>query len=828
MKFIFNDSLSIDSNLFKTEDKMESVIITSGLILEKNLKLATVTKADFDDMIDRYNIGDPKDKSDIMTNEFNLLDDDQKKDFLSRISRGKDKSGNFAEPSGDSLIEKAVTKTMDVSELTGEASEKASAKLSNRNRIISLLRSQMTDEQIGQLFDNIFSKDINESELIEIINDALLYSVQASTNLPTILNFMINHYDKQRDLNLTREITKLAAEVREGNPDVNIFEMLAKSAVGKIPDVAMVNLIDDNKMRGTVLSLIGLTQMRVVEQNEAVRRELQKVRDGLQSMQERTNLQRALVDALKMIEVDTTLTKEIEEFGKLFKKYMSDPYFRALRNILYDLSAARKLVDVWGTLVTDTQPITPRQTDVELRGKPQGASDTTQQGKIDTRGIGRMSLQNDSNSKFIKIAQNKSFFSNESQQQAYNQIMNSLYVSISKLLNTAQQYNSKYAVAYFSILLKNISKANNDPSFSSKLFDVTQKDFENYLKSNVVNEKLAQVQQQTTQTPVAIDPSASEFTAKLKGAGLDAIRNLGWAESVQGNIQAATEATIVFNTIAQNVVAEQQLQKGIGGLLAPAQLRPGLTRAFIANNEIETDNMVGLTREESNVRTNLAKKRNQFKETLKTKKEILDNAVKMQVDLGEGSDGQTPLETPTKIKELYEDLANWLKQVITQVQYEKDLLKRGFDRKLLEKDPARKLDPFALKTVEAKLAEIENDLKYFQNEYGRISSTRLISEQMARKQRLLQKLGPIQKEIAKLKKAGFSSSGLMFNFSAKDAGGQTQTYGNMLYSILNEEKKALGILLNAYQEARKSTTPVDLSAYLGPINSTSSGEIKLT
>jgi hypothetical protein len=119
-------------------------------------------------------------------------------------------------------------------------------------------------------------------------------------------------------------------------------------------------------------------------------------------------------------------------------------------------------------------------------------------------------------------------------------------------------------------------------------------------------------------------------------------------------------------------------------------------------------------------------------------------------------------------------------------------------------------------------------LKYFQNEYGRISSTRLISIEMARKQRWLQKLGPIQKEIAKLKKAGFSSAGLMFNFSAKDAGGQSLTYGNVLYSILNEEKKALGILLNAYQEARKSTTPVDLSAYLGPINSTSSGEIKLT
>jgi len=35
--------------------------------------------------------------------------------------------------------------------------------------------------------------------------------------------------------------------------------------------------------------------------------------------------------------------------------------------------------------------------------------------------------------------------------------------------------------------------------------------------------------------------------------------------------------------------------------------------------------------------------------------------------------------------------------------------------------------------------------------------------------------------------------------------------------MLNEEKKALGILLNAYNEARQSTTPVDVNQY---VNST--------
>jgi hypothetical protein len=146
---------------------------------------------------------------------------------------------------------------------------------------------------------------------------------------------------------------------------------------------------------------------------------------------------------------------------------------------------------------------------------------------------------------------------------------------------------------------------------------------------------------------------------------------------------------------------------------------------------------------------------------------------------------------------------------------------------LNEKDPARQLDPFALKTVQAKLSEIENDLKFFKNEYGRISKTTLIVEEMARKDRLEQLLGPAQKAIGRLIKAGFSPAGLMFNFNAKDAGGESQNYGNILYSILNEEKKALGILLEAYEKARQSTSPVDLKSYPGQINSTPSGEVRI-
>jgi hypothetical protein len=840
MKFIFNDTLSVDSNLFNTEDKLESVILSSNLIFEKSIRIAQLADADFDAAVAKYLSGDASDKQTIMDTEFPKMDDDQKKDFFRKIHPKDLGSSNFSVGNEQSLVEKAVTKTMDAAEITGEAAEKGSAKDVNRNRIISQLRSflkgslNMKEDQIGAFFDNIFSKGIPESELLEIAGDALLYSNESGTNLKTVLDFMISHYSFQKDLHLTREITKLASEVRQQNPDVNIFDILSKSAAGQIPDVAMVSLIDDAKLQNTVYSLISLSQMRVTEQNEAVRRKLQEARDGLQSIQERTNRQRGLVDALKMIEVDKTLTDEVEEFGRLFKKLMTYSYFRALRNLLYDISGARKLIDTWGTLFTDTQPVTPRQTDLEMRGRPQGGSDLTQQSKIDQRGIGRTSLQNNSNLKFIKVAQIQKRdirpISGQTQSNIYKQNVNGFIRLFSYALSVANKENN-VGGKYFEFGLKNLNDALSNPDLYDEMFSKTYKEFSNYLVqlSKTTRQKTSQTSPQLTRTPVVEDAGAKKIFDNLVGAALNFLQfTAPFYEFFQGNMQAVNEAAKIFSIISTSTARELKLNEGKTGALAPAQLQPGLQRAFVANNEIETDNMVGLSREESAVRFNLAKKRNTYKQTLEDKKKVLENETRMQVDLGEGSDGQTPLGTPKRIKELYEDLAKFLKEVVVNVRYEKSLLLRAYNRKLNEKDPAKKLDPFALKTVQAKLAEIENDLKFFQNEYGRISSTKLIAEEMARKQRLLQKLGPLQKELAKLAKAGFSPSGLMFNFQSKDPGGQSRTYGSMLYAILNEEEKALGILRNAYQEARKSTTPVDLSSYLGELNTTGTGEVKIT
>lgn len=810
MKFVFNDIFASDSNLFKSEEKLESNVLPYGLIFEKSIKIASISKQDFDDIVDRYNSGNASDKADILANEISGLSDEQKKDFARRTSRGKDgRSGDFSVGNEQSLVEKSISNMMEMSDLTGEASEKTSRKLQDRNKIVSQLRSILSEEEIGEIFDLIFSKNINESELLVIVSDALQYSVESGTNFKTVLSFMINHYDQQRDLNLTRDIAKLASEVRALNPDVNIFEMLATSALGQIPDVAMVSLIDDDKMRNTVLTLISTSQLRIVEQNEAIRRDLQKVRDGLMSIQERTNLQRGLVDAMKMIEVDKTLIDEIDAFGKLFKKYMSLPSFRAFRNVLYQLGAARKLVDIWSTLITDTQPVTPRQTDFEMKGKPLGGSDTTQEGgKVDQRNLGKMNLTSGSK-KFIKIAQSTTNpkIDPEIQKQLINDAVDD-YVRFLKTFRNYAYQKSTFVGKVFDSFIENVDKSRNDLRILSNLSENVFKSIKSFFKI-----KSAQVNPQTQNdiTSITADAPTMEGFKNWTFMIENFLGSIANYERLQGNLQAGQELDLVIKTYGNNIQRQISLQAGIGGLPAPSQNFTRQGRAFIAANEQEVDNIVGLSREESFARMSLAKKRAEYKTLFENKKEILNKTKKMQVDLGDGSEGETPFETPAKIQSMYEDMAKFLKEVTTNVQYELDLLQKGFNR------ISDRLDRFQAKKVQLKIAEIQSDLIFFESEYGKISTTGKIATEMARIDRLKQKLGPIQKKLALMSKAGFSPSGLMFNYSMTDAGGQSQTMGGVLYAMLNEEKKALGILLNAYNEARQSTTPVDVNQY---VNST--------
>jgi hypothetical protein len=120
--------------------------------------------------------------------------------------------------------------------------------------------------------------------------------------------------------------------------------------------------------------------------------------------------------------------------------------------------------------------------------------------------------------------------------------------------------------------------------------------------------------------------------------------------------------------------------------------------------------------------------------------------------------------------------------------------------------------------IETSVADINKDLKFFQNEYGKISSTALIIAQISRKLRLLQKIGPIQKAIAKFKKAGLSTAALISSPTG---------FLRQLYLIRKEEEDALNILLEEYKRVSQYEKPVDLDSEIRQDLTKSTGEASI-
>lgn len=852
MKFVFNDIFASSSELFKDVNDSKPVIVSSNLIFEKNIKTAQVSDADYRGLLQDYLTGSDQDRARILREDYPNFSEEQQRDFTNEITKSEQEAKK-KRGEGKTITENVINTVIDDSESTGKPGENLSLKLVNRNKIVSLLRSSgFSEEQIGKLFfDFIDNYGIPESLTLTFLLEGLSAARAGRTSYPKVLEFILVHYQEQRDAQMTLDIVKEASEAQAQNPDVPIFDMLIDGAKGQLPDIAQVALIDDDDKRSAVLELLKLSQLRIVEQGEAVRRQLQVVRDRLQTVQEQVNRQRAIVDILKTIEVDRVLVDEIRKFGDVFVNLMTSTMFRALRDIMYDIAAGRKLLDMWGSLYVDTQPVTPRQTDVEMKGRPLADSPMSGDIKTEQEGVFRRKDKIVSNAnRFVKIAQEAVDQADESAKinkicRAAASVFDKLSAERSEGLNeTGKKGFQIYCQISKSVLsaCRSINSVNNYPGNVAAQFEQQTSDF--ILKKKASKEiagtsrkftaqkaiydgfiKLAQAQTQTEIRPTEnADRNLNNFINECYFALLNAA---SFEVHISTWNTANFEGFLYYHKLNSisilNQINEEALQEGIGGIKVPTQQNifgPNgeLTEfgAQVFQNEKDVNEFLQLSEAESNARIKLKLKREQNKVLIDNTEKNINNEIRMLVDLGDTqTEGETPLATPQKVKEKYESFKLLLKECIKQAQLEKDLLVRAFNRL---KSDGRTLDPFKVKLTQNIISGIEKDLIDFKNKYGKIASTALIVAQMQRKLRLLQKLGPIQKAIAKFKKAGMSTAALI---------SQPNGFLRQLYLIRNEEEQALDILLDAYKKVTVYHKPVDLNAFLKQNPTTSTGEVLL-
>lgn len=847
MKFIFNDSFSTDPNLFTPKTDERSVFVSGNLIIEKSTEAATgaVKK-----LIAKYRSLDAEGKRKLAADITNKtgdgagLTDDDAEDFFDGItSSGSSSSGR--DNSGKSNTRKFLDTIVSDSDEMGEAADAFSAKATFRSRIVDQLKPFLSSEEIGKVFDDLWNKlKLPESEVLDFINNIIDFSNQAGQNIKELFRFATMHYATRRDKGLTILLLELAAKLQKKYPEVNFFQMMIDAADGGKPKLGKLAIITEQEDMDIARKLFTLSQHRIVEQNEALNRERKEVRDALQNMQERTNLQRAIFDAMKMNEVERALTIEIEKFGETFRRLITNPQFRALKDLQYTILAGRRLLDVWMTLYVDKQPVTPSRSTEETRDDPKAVSRFTgeQQGRSNRDFPSRRPiLSSVSETKFVKVSQAKPEQDQSLvlQKRILTELVNGINSRVlPRIKNGDLPTEAKNMVSlYVSALGSEFSRAlksNSKVSFldmhtvaSSKLALMASQTGRQSRSDNSKDRFIfaQQAGSQTVRQPV--QPQFAQISTYIDLI-MGGLLTLGSVESITrvfstGELRDIVALWRMISVYNQNLYMELDNQLGNVGRYAPrdSKIMPGgtvsATGAQIAVNEQEVDALNKMFGEEARAVERLNAKVKADEVTLSQAENNLSVEASQAVQLSEGKEapeGEKPaLEFPAELKQKYEDFVKQTDAVIKNLY-----ILLGIRRNMKSRAEVENADPIIMSTLNRLEQDILIRIKKHEETRNKYKSTNLIRIELERARRLKQLLRPIEKQIQLFADAGISVASLI-----------TQPNGllNVVRRIREEEENALDKLIDSYTELKEKITPVNLGNFQRPTVTTNTGAVNI-
>lgn len=855
MKFIFNDSFSTDPNLFSSKTDERSVFVSGNLIFEKQ---KTAASGAVNDLIKKYKRADPSGKKSIAadvtgkTGDASGWSDSDVEDFFDGISSSSSSSSRSVDK-GSSITRGFIDEAVESTDELGVAADALGAKLTLRSRLVDQLKPFMSSEEIGKLFDDfIFKIKIPESELLDFINYIIDFADEAGSNIKELFRFATMHFATRADKGLTLLLLELGTKLQKKYPEVNFFQMMIDSANGSKPKLGKLAIINEKEDMDIARKLFTLSQHRIVEQNEAANRERKQVRDALQSMQERTNLQRALFEALKMNEVERSLTTELEKFGETFRRLITNPQFRALKDLQYTILAGRRLLDAWMSLYIEKQPVTPSRSTDETRDDPRAVSRFTGQqqgrnkGDFPSRrqlvpGFPRASLDYE-NVRVAQSTQNTQQSTQNLQQalQIQKQLINKLVSSInSRVIPRIRNGNlpietKNFLLKYVSTISETFSRAASSGeiiSFHDKYKQAIAKlgvsatgsaDFNRIANSTRFRKVYAQQAGAQTTRP-AVQPGfeqASGFIDMITGG----LYNLGTIETLTkmvgtGRIRDVISLYRFVATYETNLFMELDLQLGRIGRLLPSDqsIMPGGTLspggAQILANEQEVDAILKIFGEEQKVAERLSQKIKADEQVLSQAENNLGNEADQVVQLSEGKEDKAPMEFPAELKQKYEAFVVQVNDVIKNLY---TLL--GMRRNMKKRAEIENADPVIISTLNRIEQEILIRIKNHEQTRDKYKSTNLIRVELERVRRFKQLLKPVEKQIQLFADAGISIASLI-----------TQPNGllNTLRRIRDEEENALDKLIDRYTELKETITPVNLGNFQKPKVTEETGAVEI-
>lgn len=834
MKFVFNDSLTSSVGSEQSSDPTTIKYISSNIILEKKIVTASIT-----DMNDLFT------KLDAITSESDRVSFLSRSDVKSFLDTGTNRDEfhqRFMSSSKTPSKKKPVSidevireKIQGGAEQVEEPASKFAPFLETKDQIIQRLKPFMSESEIGKVFYRLEEEaKLPFTEVIGVLEFCIQKARSCNAKTGDLINFFVEHYSQKRQYGTVKTIIDLACEYQEINPTIDVFSVLRDAVAGNQPKVNLGYLSKDPKNQKIFNQIIMLSQASLPEQSEEIRRRFQESRDALSAQQQKINMQRAIYDMMKTEESNNQLAGMVASLGEAFKFLLTQPMYRALRDMFYDLRASKILLNQASSIFTgDTSPDDKRtkpNEDMYNRSSDQFPQIQNAKQPFSELHHKFVKLASPEVSRYIysqtppantkqkpeiakKQAMNETLTGlndfSEAIGEQYKIVVDNLqgFINASPLLKKISDFFTALSNA-----VKNMINQITSGTISSKSIGQEFTNIDNVLlskdatASKVLNNKFIKTAQHSVQQGTTY-PGGSQVNGNIVNAiaflttigvgivGFFAAKKL--LKNVAAGVLTGQWADVAKNISLsllglKNILIELFMQTNLIGENAP-QSRTFYDNAGrlttrgkqIALNNQETMIALGIADQDAMAIGKFDVQKNYYMQQIKTKEENLESAESQAVQLG------APNKTDLTVGDLPEDFQKKLKDFLDYCSKLEPQFKAALNIFLNAKKNIKNLSLDQQTQFEGRLAEYQSDLLYVQKIRSKWSSLKNIAGHMIRKRILLQKLKPLQTQMDTMKKLGIPMS----NVIASPNGILAQ-----VGRIRSEEQQALEKLRKDYYE----------------------------
>jgi hypothetical protein len=830
MKFVFNDSLAASVSVSETE-LTDIRFVPSGIILEKKI-VTSATINNVDELIDA--VKGFKTEAEL-ENFLNTNSEAQAllKDNKNLVKFTRKMSGMFGKNttnSGNDPVSMATKILSEGAEQAGEPGSRFAPYLSSKDQIIARLKPFMADKQIGELFYK-FEEVIKLpfTEIIGILEYCIQQSRSCNAKVKDLIDFYADHYSQKRQGANTKRIIETACDYQKLNPTVDIFSVLRDAVNGNQPKVGLGYLSKDSDAQLVFDNLIMLSQASLPEQDEEIRRRFQASRDALQNQEQKVNMQRAIYDMMKTEEMNLQLSRMIKGLGSTFEFLLTQPMYRALKDMFYNLNAGKILMNQTSSIFTgDTSPENRRVKPNEQQAENENVFPQIQESKqpfsFNQHSFLKLASPEISKHIYAQTAPATSEQKKEAQNglsrifQSIRDVSSKLIQSIKdKLSQTGQAINNAWQniigniINFFKALENAVKSLLNKIGSNSITFESAAEAFSGVIdilkggsgttnSTNASSINSIKIAQRAPQQGTTYAGGSKNNQFILNGIGLATQMGTFILGAVLApRFLAVMDWASVVNAIlplTSMFVANLQeffLQTNLVGKNAPQSsmffdpktgkvTQQGLQ--IMANNQ-ETMISLGIADEDAMALGKFRVQKQELMSQLSKKESILDLSESQTVQTGGGNKEITVGDLPADFQVKVNDFVSFCEKIELQFKAALNIFRTAITVNQTNYNDVQKTQ------AEGLLAEFEKDLKEVQAKISEWSSQKKIAEHLMRKRILLQKLKPLQTQLDTMKKLGIPMS----NIIASPNGILSQ-----VGRIRSEEQQALDKLKKEYYE----------------------------